>query len=145
MKPLSLVLPGRARILLDSAALLTGHAPERIVQDALEGYIRALPAPDRAAVDELTLRAMMRAETLSGTNESKATIRFPRLCFKRNVIEPLAFEDTFQIVTDTGTFQMTKAEFYTDFANVVGSRSYQEAGIYHYPKLPSKAEKYRVG
>ena len=69
---------------------------------------------------------------------------FSRLCFKADVIEPLRDKDSFRVVTPVGTFQMTKREFYQDFANVVRSRSYQEGGIYHYPTVPQKALKYLV-
>jgi hypothetical protein len=58
------------------------------------------------------------------------------------VIEPLRDRDTFEVITPHGTFRMSKAEFYRAFANVVRSRSYQEARIYHYPTVPQKARPY---
>jgi hypothetical protein len=67
---------------------------------------------------------------------------FSRLGFKAAVIEPLAATDRFRIVTPDGTFEMTKADFYRDFANVVGSMSYRERGLYHYPRTPERALKY---
>jgi hypothetical protein len=71
-----------------------------------------------------------------------ATYEFSRLGFKADVIEPLRDRDSFRVVTPVGTFQMTKAEFYRDFANVVRSRSYRDRGLYHYPTVPEKALKY---
>lgn len=73
-----------------------------------------------------------------------ASYKFSRLCFRRNAIESIGLTETFRIITPIGTFQMSKADFYKDFRNVVASKSYREDGVYHYPKLPARAEKYRV-
>ena len=43
------------------------------------------------------------------------------------------------MITPDGTFEMTKADFYRAFPNVVQSRSYREARVYHYPKVPAAA------
>lgn len=67
-----------------------------------------------------------------------------RLTFRRDVIEQLGDDDWFRIVSPQGTFQMTKAEFYRAFPRVVQSRSYREAGIYHYPQVPKAAEQFRI-
>ena len=69
----------------------------------------------------------------------KAEYNYNRLCFKANVIESLKEYDIFVVHTPKGRFQMTKSDFYRVFTNVIKSRSYQEAGIYHYPTIPSKA------
>jgi len=67
------------------------------------------------------------------------TYSHPRLCFKASYIEPLDDNDIFQIETKIdGKFQMSKADFYRVFSNVVKSRSYREEGIYHYPVIPKK-------
>ena len=68
-----------------------------------------------------------------------ATYRFCRLGFKADVIEPLEAHQAFRIDTPQGCFQMTKAEFKRVFANVAGSRSYRDKGLYHYPVIPAKA------
>ena len=73
----------------------------------------------------------------------QASYEFYRLGFKADVIEPLAWSEPFRIITPDGTFQMTKAEFYRTFENVVQSRSYRDHGIYHYPSVPKKAEQFR--
>jgi hypothetical protein len=44
--------------------------------------------------------------------------RASRLTFKRDVIEALALDDTFRVVTPTGTFEMTRADFYRVFPRV---------------------------
>ena len=62
-----------------------------------------------------------------------------RLCFKADLIEPLKDHDSFVIHTPDGTFMFTKADFYRVFSNVVKTKSYQEGRIYHYPRLPQKA------
>lgn len=67
---------------------------------------------------------------------------FSRLGFKADVIEPLGKKDRFRIITPEGTFEMTKADFYRDFANVVSSASYRDRGLYHYPRTPKKALRY---
>ena len=72
------------------------------------------------------------------------TYQFSRLCFKADIIEPLNDWDQFRVETPRGVFEMTKGQFYRDFANVVASRSYQQNGVYHYPVTPQKALKYRV-
>jgi len=67
---------------------------------------------------------------------------FSRLAFKADVIEPLGMKDKFRILTPEGTFEMTKADFYRDFANVASSMSYRVRGLYHYPRTPEKALRY---
>ena len=48
------------------------------------------------------------------------------------------------MITPVGTFEMTKADFYRAFPNVVRSRSYREGGVYHYPSVPKAALEFRV-
>lgn len=73
-----------------------------------------------------------------------AQYRATRLTFRREVIEPLAPDERFRVITPSGTYEMTKAEFYRAFSNVPRTRSYREAGIYHYPRLPGAAAQFRV-
>ena len=77
----------------------------------------------------------VRAESVDGVT----TYWHKRLCFKADVIERLAMDDVFRVVTPEGTFRMTKAEFYRAFPNVVASASYQHSRIYHYPTIPKGA------
>jgi len=67
-----------------------------------------------------------------------------RLCFKANIIEKLSMEGKFCIVTPDGTYRFTKREFYETFPNVVASKSYQESRLYHFPKPPKRALKFKV-
>jgi hypothetical protein len=67
-----------------------------------------------------------------------------RLHFKTAIIEPLSMTDRFRIGTPYDSFEMSKADFYRDFANVVASRSYREGGGYHSKNPPQKASKYLV-
>ena len=71
------------------------------------------------------------------------TYESTRLLFKADVIEALRPGDRFRVKTPEGTFEMTKADFYRVFDNVVRSRSYSERGIYHYPVVPAKANAFR--
>ena len=69
---------------------------------------------------------------------------FYRLGFKRDIIEPLADNDSFSVITPEGTFRMTKRQFYITFSNVVKTFSYREKGLYHYPSIPQKALQFLV-
>ena len=62
---------------------------------------------------------------------------FSRLCFKADIIEQLNDSDKFAVHTPYGVFQMSKADFYETFPNVVKSESYQKHRIYHM-KYPTK-------
>ena len=62
----------------------------------------------------------------------------------RSNLRLIPTDERFRIVTPEGTFEMTKAEFYRDFDNVVRSMSYRDRGLYHYPTTPEKALKYLV-
>jgi hypothetical protein len=68
----------------------------------------------------------------------------PRLCFKADVIEPLSMDDKFCIMTNEGTFAMTKREFYETFPKVLESKSYRQDRIYHYPKPPQRALQFKI-
>jgi hypothetical protein len=73
-----------------------------------------------------------------------ASYRYSRLCFKADVIEPLQDDEVFEVVTPVGRFQMTKSEFYESFPNVVATSSYRVGRIYHFPKVPAAAMRYRI-
>ena len=60
-----------------------------------------------------------------------------RLCFKADVIEPLNYDDIFAIHTPVGVFQMSKAEFYKTFPNIVKTASYQKGRLYNM-KTPTR-------
>ncbi len=62
---------------------------------------------------------------------------FSRLCFKADIIEQLNDNDKFAVHTPYGVFQMSKADFYETFPNVVKSESYQKHRIYSM-KYPTK-------
>lgn len=66
-----------------------------------------------------------------------------RLTFLRDEIEPLGMNDSFTANCPEGSFTMTKAEFYRDFANVPRTRAYRNDGFYNYPKIPDHAWKYK--
>jgi len=65
-----------------------------------------------------------------------------RLAFRRDIIEPLAADARFRIITPAGTYEMTRAEFYRDFQNVAKSKSFLEQGLYHYTRTPVRALRY---
>jgi hypothetical protein len=53
-------------------------------------------------------------------------------------------DDYFRIVTDVGTFEMSKRDFNAAFANVAESKSYQVQRLYHYSVVPHRAMQFRV-
>jgi hypothetical protein len=69
-----------------------------------------------------------------------------RLLFKRDIIEPLKWEEKFQVFAsnDNSTFEMTKREFYDVFSNVVKTKSYLNKGNYNYLNTPFKALQFIV-
>ena len=72
------------------------------------------------------------------------TYEFSRLGFKREVIERLAAQQRFRVVTPVGTFEMSRADFEHVFGHICASRSWQLRGLYHYPRVPAKADRFRV-
>lgn len=64
---------------------------------------------------------------------------YSRLCFKADIIEPLNDNDEFAVYTPFGVFQMTKAEFYETFPNIVKTESYQKNKIYSMKNPTKKA------
>jgi hypothetical protein len=70
--------------------------------------------------------------------------RYPatRLTFKRDVIEPLSANDSFEVETPEGVFRLTKAEFYQSFPWVVASASYRDGGVYNYARTPVRARSF---
>lgn len=106
--------------------------------------ISSARTPARASPSGPTATAP--AGTRNEHTGAAATARysFSRLCFKRDIIEPLADDQQFEVVTPDGTFRMTKREFQLEFPNVVASASYRDGGVYHFPKVPAKATKYLV-
>lgn len=80
----------------------------------------------------------------SGLDGHSACYSFSRLCFKANVIEPLAMSDRFCVITPVGTFVFSKREFYEEFPRVVESASYRVNGQYHFPKPPARAMRFIV-
>ncbi|BDC52503.1 hypothetical protein F183_A48180 [Bryobacterales bacterium F-183] len=66
------------------------------------------------------------------------------LTFRRDLIEPLADHDWFEVATPAGRFRMTRGDFHAQFPEVVASSSYRDRGEYHYPMIPYKAFRFLV-
>ena len=64
---------------------------------------------------------------------------YSRLCFKADIIEQLNDNDEFAVHTPFGVFQMSKAEFYETFPNIVKTESYQKNRIYSMKNPTKKA------
>ena len=67
-----------------------------------------------------------------------------RFTLKRDVIESLGPGEVVRIETPSGGFELTKAQVYEAFPRAVQSRSYREGGVYHWPRVPRAAERFRV-
>lgn len=150
MPILNVSVSPETKILLDSLSILMQLPTGRVIENIAASYICALPAKEAAVLNGLKQAALGRLASVDVTASQSArtgpaaSYKFSRLCFKRDVIEALGPQDSFRVETPVGVFQMTKADFYRVFPNVVNSRSYAEGGIYHYRKLPSQAEEFRV-
>jgi hypothetical protein len=139
------------KILLDALAALLQLPPAAVIERALVTYRESLSPDDQATLGAFCGRAMHNREALlsqaaqqtANNGEPKAIYESTRFCFKREPIERLAPQEHFRMITPVGVFEMSKADFYREFSNVVASESYKK-GVYHYPQLPSKAESFRV-
>lgn len=145
-----LVIPP-TKILLDALAALLQLPQATVIEKALVVYRDSLSPEDYTAIEAFCGRAMQRREDLiskaagqtAGTGRPKMIYESSRFCFKRAVIEKLNSGEEFRMITPVGVFQMSKADFYREFPNVVASESYKR-GVYNYPRLPSKGEGFRV-
>lgn len=146
-----IALSPNAKILLDAVAALQQLPPTAVVERALITYRDSFEPEDRETLELFCGRAVRHREASrksagrpSGApGQPKVTYDSSRFCFKRERIEELDTQDQFRMITPIGVFQMSKTEFYREFPNVVASSSYK-AGVYNYPRLPSKAEQFRV-
>ena len=150
MPVLSVPVQPETKILLDALSILLQAPAGRVIEVLASAYVEALPDEEARVIRGLQEAALARFAAdvpAAGTGRPApvATYKFSRLCFKRDVIEALGPNDSFRVEAPIGAFQMAKADFYRVFPNVARSRSYLEAGIYHYRKLPSQAEVFRVG
>ena len=138
------------KIVLDSLSILLQLPTGRIVEVVTSSYLIGLPKDQAQIVNDLKDAALARLAAVENTTGELGgpppvvTYKFSRLCFKREIIESLGASDAFRVETPVGTFQMTKGDFYKVFPNVIQSRSYAQDGIYHYRKLPSQAERFRI-
>jgi hypothetical protein len=136
---------GKAKMYLDALVALQQRGPASIVGDAILCLVHSLPTPDRDAVEAIASRALGRNIVLpQNQSEVKVAYKYSRLCFKRKVIDALAAEDEFRVETPGGAFQLSKADFETDFGQIAKTASWKKLGFYSYPVVPSKAEKYRI-
>jgi hypothetical protein len=74
----------------------------------------------------------------------KIVLKYSRLTFVRDFIEPLALDDIFRIETPTNVFEMSKRDFYDIFPGVVKSQAYKDNGFYNYTVPPQKVVQFRV-
>ena len=122
------------------AELIDRKAAEiRAMRDA-----RRAPRPSRPGIKGAATTDLRSDADLPRPTTPTAAYTAPRLTFRADVIERLHADDSFCVTTPHGSYQMTKAEFYEAFSNVVASVSYQRDAIYHYSRTPRKADAFRV-
>jgi hypothetical protein len=105
----------------------------RVELEVRYAYGAGRPVPHSPSQDSVGQSASVTAYTAS------------RLLFKADVIDGLQDREAFRIETPVGVFQMTKAEFMAAFPKVVLTKSYLEKRVYHFPKVPHAAERFRIG
>lgn len=146
----NILVPPDTKILIDALAAFLQLPQPTIVDKALRTYRNSLRPEDRATIEAFCGRAITNREAFRSEATKHAAAGQPteiyestRFCFKRDRIEKLGPQDEFRMITPVGVFQMSKTDFHREFSNVAASKSYK-AGVYNYPRLPSKAEKFRV-
>ena len=145
----AIILTPNTKILLDAMAALQQVPQSTVVEKALFTFRDSLDPDDRETLERFCGRAARHREkqhtsaNRSSAGGPKVTYDSSRFCFKRDRIDGLGPAEQFRMITPVGVFQMSKADFYREFPNVVASASYK-AGVYNYPRLPSKAEQFRV-
>jgi hypothetical protein len=139
---ITLLVDRKDKVLLDALSILLQMAQPVVLSSALAMLLESLSPDDRNAVLKLVERSVSRTPE-SHKPEDSASYEFRRLCFKKRIIDGLGQDDLFRVDTPMGSFEMTRAQFERDFRNVLDSESYKQTGMYHYPKIPQKAERYR--
>lgn len=126
------------------------HRYERVWADFLD-CIRVRPLPINAGFGNQSLDVCAEPDRPRRPDPPgdccptpKTIYSATRLLFRELEIEALEWDESFEVRTPVGNFRMTKREFYSAFSNVVSSTSYLHNGIYHYPTLPKKAQRFRV-
>src|SRR6186713_1191177 len=124
--PHNIFVLSETKFAIESLAAMLQRSPGAVVDLMCAAFLASLPPESRRAIDALKAASDFHTTFPSTLDASapQAIYNFSRLCFRRDVIEPLGQNDSFRVVTPCGTFQMTKSEFYREFENVVGSRSY---------------------
>jgi hypothetical protein len=123
--------------------------PPLYVRNAATGWKFAMPADVAQWIRESGTDAPIRPMPVPSDRGDRdaqpaTTYENARLTFRADRIERLEPGQSFRVITREGTFQMTKEQFYRDFANVAASSSYRDQGTYNYKVLPRKALRYRV-
>jgi hypothetical protein len=94
------------------------------------------PGPKKKTVKKATKKVS--AKTGLGITWSAPTLTFYK--FK---IDPLSDKQSFRIEMENGeTFQITKAEFQSVFADIILSNEYSQEGSFSFPEMPSRAVKF---
>ena len=133
---------------LDLLGRYRGQSTADVTRDVLDAGLRTifetLPPNVAAAIETLAPNS---APQEAGPDGPGRVVEYEaaRLRFLRKRIDPMRPNDMVRIkVPGEGIFEMTKQQAFDEFSNVFRSRSYREAGYYHYSTTPQRALKYRV-
>jgi hypothetical protein len=134
---------------LDLLGRYRGQSTADVTRDVLDAGLRVtfetLSANVAAAIKTLAPDSAPQEAGASNATDRVVEYDAARLRFLKKRIEPMRPNDLLRIkVTGEGIFEMTKQQALDDFKNVIKSRSYLEAGYYHYSTTPQRALKYRV-
>ena len=143
---LSNLLSNRLELLSKYRGTSPPPLAEQLLVKAVQSAIDELPGEIAKAIETLAAETANHrtAESVNGAGEL-VEYTAARLRFVKSRIEELQPRGILRIrVPSHGTFELTREDFETDFWKVVKSRSYQEAGYYHYATVPVRALKYRV-
>jgi hypothetical protein len=135
----------------EQLATFTKHLERQAAEAERERLIRAMPPPPPRTVvappapAPRSRSSSPRPKEKPGTRTGlAATWTSDRLTFYRHKIEPLHPKQSFKIiVTNQGEFEFTKDDFNKHFNDAAMSLTYRQEGLFAYPELPEKAQKYK--
>ena len=130
----------------EQLAAFAEHSEKAAVQAALAKAAAARAPEPRRVVAEPAKRPKTKrqATPVQSRRGLGASWTAPRLTFYKHKIEPLHPKQSFKITVEgNGEFELTKEEFVAQFNDVMMSPSYRSDGLYTYPQIPEKMQRYR--
>jgi len=143
---------GEDRQVIANAAALAAATHEEVWRAFLalagpeaDAYLAGLPpAGAEPTIASDAHRALVTSGRRIPETEPGVEYSSTRLEFRADVIEQLAWDARFRVVTPFGTYEFTKREFYDAFPNIVTTKSYRVGRRYHGARLHLRAERFRL-